>query len=112
MSQMYEILVPCQWNNGKPVRTRHHKEWDKVVRKISGGLTIMKPAKGQWISRENLLYEERMIPVRILCNHAEITKIANFTIKHYRQLAILAYEISRNVIYIEANPEDVKKWAV
>lgn len=98
---MYEILVPCQYNTGKPVRTKHHKEWDKVVRKITGGLTIFKPVKGQWLSSNNTLYEERMIPVRIACTRKQIEAIMNFSLGHYRQLAMLAYLVSDEVIYIE-----------
>lgn len=99
---MYEILVPCQWNTGKPIRTRHHKEWDKVIRKISGGLTILAPSRGQWIdNRDGMLYEERMIPVRLVCTESELEKIIKFTASHYRQIAILAYEISRKVFYRE-----------
>lgn len=95
--KMWEILVPCQWNTGKPVRTRHHKEWDKRVRKITGGMTIMKPAKGQWVSPSNELYEERMIPVRVSCTDTQINKIMDITAQHYKQLAVLAYEVSTNV---------------
>ena len=99
--KLFEILVPCQYNDGKPVRTRHHKEWDKYVRKITGGLSILKPQMGQWISKEGVLYEERMIPVKIVCTDKQMKKIMEFTIKHYRQLAVLAYEISSNVLYLE-----------
>lgn len=98
---MYEILVPCQYNTGKPVRTKHHKEWDKVVRKITGGLTIFKPVKGQWISSNSVLFEERMIPVRIACTRKQIEKIMEFSMSHYRQLAMLAYLVSEEVIYME-----------
>lgn len=100
--KLFEILVPCQYNTGKPVRTRHHKEWDKAVRKISGGLTILKPAKGQWLSKDGTLFDERMIPVRIVCTDKQMARIMKFTICHYRQLAVLAYEISNNVLYLEA----------
>ena len=45
--KLYEILVPTKYgDNEKPIRTKHHKEWDKYVRKISGGLTILTPGKG------------------------------------------------------------------
>lgn len=95
--KLWEILVPCQWNNGKPVRTRHHKEWDKQVRKISDGLTILSPAKGQWVYN-GILYEERVIPVRIVCSKEDINKIMDITAKHYRQIAVIAYIISKDVI--------------
>jgi hypothetical protein len=95
--QLWEILVPCMMNN-KPVRTRHHKEWDKYVRKISGGLTILTPGKGQWIDPGNLnLWEERMIPCRIYCTEAQIDMVINFTLKHYNQLAVMAYLVSNKI---------------
>lgn len=96
MNELWEILVPTQMNN-HPTRTAHHKEWDKVVRSISGGLTILTPARGQWV-HQNKLFEERMIPVRIACTEKQINRIIDFTIKHYNQLAVLAYRISDKVI--------------
>jgi hypothetical protein len=96
--EMWEIMVPCQWNNGRPVRTRHHKEWDKRVRALSGGLTIMMPGKGQWLDGDGTLYEERVIPVRIACSKSIIEKIMDITANHYKQLAILAYKVSDEVL--------------
>ena len=81
----------------KPVRTRHHKNWDSFVRNITCGLTILKPCKGQWIDKSKL-YEERVIPVRIACTRKQLDKIIDFTIKHYRQIAVMAYKISDEVI--------------
>lgn len=98
--QLWEILVPCAYNDGKPVRTRHHKEWDKVVRKYAGGLTIFKPVKGQW-EYEGALFSERMIPVRIACTEVQIRKLAKFTQTHYRQLAVFVSLISEKVFIIE-----------
>ena len=101
-SQLWEILVPTARNSGKPFRTRHHREWDKRVRRISGGLTIMQPAKGQWISPTGALFAERVIPVRIICTREQIDKIIEITIKHYDQLAVLAYKISDEVVLVHA----------
>lgn len=95
---MWEILVPTIRNNGTFIKTRFHRVWDTEVRKISGGLTILTPAKGQWVSPDGELFAERMIPVRIICTKEEIEKIIKFSMKYYSQLAILAYEISNNVI--------------
>lgn len=95
---LYEILVPTIMNK-KPIRTRHHRQWDKYVQNISGGLTILKPNKGKWISpKSNELYEERSIPVRIACTRPQIDKIIDFTIMHYNQLAVMAYKLSTEVI--------------
>ena len=95
---MWEILVPTQLNCGKPIRTRQHREWDSRVRRISGGLTILSPAKGQWVSKEGELYSERMIPVRIVCTREQIEKIISITMDFYEQLAVLAYKVSDEVI--------------
>lgn len=100
-SSLWEILVPTQWNTGKPIRTRHHKEWDKKVRKITGGLTILTPAKGQWVSPTGQLYAERMIPVRIVASRKQMDEVIKVTFKHYHdQLAILAYKISDEVLLV------------
>ena len=96
MKRLYEILVPTVID-GKPVRRRYHRVWDKEIHKISGGLTILAPAKGAWISPDGVLFEERMIPVRIVCTAEEIEQIANFTAKYYKQLAVLFYKVSDEV---------------
>ncbi len=97
MKGLWEILVPTVSNEGKPFRTRYHKVWDSKVRDISGGLTILPVAKGQW-HHEGLLYAERMIPVRIMATKEEIEIIVSMTIKYYNQKAILAYKISEELI--------------
>lgn len=99
-TELWEILVPCQYNNGKPVRTRHHREWDKRVRQIAGGLTIMKPARGQWV-HHGALFEERMIPVRIACDLVQISRIARITLLHYKQLAVMVYKVSDFCLVVE-----------
>jgi predicted RNA-binding Zn-ribbon protein involved in translation (DUF1610 family) len=76
----------------------HHKEWDEFVKNLTGGVTIMKTAKGQWVSPDGKLYIDRMIPCRIACTRYEIERIIDFTITHYNQEAVLAYRISTNVI--------------
>lgn len=95
---MWEILVPTKSNEGKPYRTRFHKVWDAKVRAIANGLTILTPAKGQWLSNDGDLYSERMIPVRIICTREEIEKIIDITMVYYDQLAVLAYKISDECI--------------
>jgi hypothetical protein len=82
----------------KPVRARYHRVWDRYVRELSGGLTILKPAKGTWVKSPTEVVEERMIPVRIACSPEVMDKIIDFTIKYYKQDAIMAYQISNNVI--------------
>jgi hypothetical protein len=94
---MWEILVPTMRNDGRPIRTRFHKVWDDKVRSISGGLTVMPVARGQWLFKEKL-FEERMIPVRIIATRSEIDSIIDMTMKYYEQLAVLAYKVSDEVI--------------
>lgn len=99
---MWEILVPTvvpNTNGKKFFRTRYHRVWDKKVREITGGLTIMSPAKGQWVSPNNFLFTERMIPVRIMCDRDSIEDIIKMTMEYYKQEAVLCYKISDEVIY-------------
>lgn len=94
MNQLWEILVPTIRNNGRPIRTRCHRVWDRKVREISGGLTILPPARGQWVCPKGELFTERMIPVRVAATAEEIEAIADFTAKFYDQLAVMYYRVS------------------
>jgi len=106
---LYEILVPCNWNDGTPVRTRHHREWDKRVRKIANGMTILRPGKGQWV-HENQLYEDRVIPVRVFCTQDDMKKIAHITIRHYEQEAVMYYPIAEWAMIQNATEYDRKQF--
>ncbi len=87
-----------RWEKANSYSTRYHRVWDEKVRSISGGLTIMTPAKGQWVAPCGELYAERMIPVRIIATREEIEKIIDLTMVYYDQLAILCYKVSDEVI--------------
>ena len=106
---LFEILVPCQWNNGRGVRTRHHKEWDKKIHGLTGGLTIMPVAKGQWVDG-GVLYSDRVIPVRIMCTQSQIEDIAEMTIEHYRQLAVMYFKISDAAHIVECTLDQRSKF--
>ena len=97
-TELWEILVPTVRNDGRPFRTRYHRVWDAKVRELSGGLTIMPVAKGQWVAPDGKLFLERMIPVRIIATREQIDAIVKMTIGYYDQLAVLAYRISEVVI--------------
>lgn len=100
MLELWEILVPTIIDRGKglrPVRTKCHREWDIRVRRITGGLTILPPAKGSWINPSNELFLERMIPVRIACTSSQIDDIIRLTLNYYYQEAVMAYKISEDV---------------
>lgn len=74
------------------------------MRALTGGLTILRPAIGQWLSPKGELFKERMIPVRIACSRAQIEEIINFTLTYYDQLAVMAYKVSDEVV-IKHNTE-------
>lgn len=97
---IWEILVPTErrLEPGKYYTTRYHRVWDGKVRAITGGLTVMAPARGQWINPTGDFFKERMIPVRIMATREEIEKVIDITLKYYDQLAVLCYKISDEVI--------------
>lgn len=97
---MWEILVPTEkrLEPGKFYTTRYHRAWDAKVREITGGLTILTPAKGQWVSPTGELFVERLIPVRIAATREQIEQVIDLTIKYYDQLAVMCYKISDEVI--------------
>lgn len=112
--KVWEILVPTtmprcsakgdveDYANTHPVSVRHHHQWDGFVRKRAGGLTIMRPTKGQWVCpKTEQVFDERMIPVRIACTKPQILEIARFTISHYRQKAVMYYKVSDEVEILE-----------
>ncbi len=95
---VWEILVPAENNSGVEFTLEHHKKWDEFVKNLTGGLTIMKSAKGQWIYNKKT-YFDKVIPCRIACSPKKIKKIIDFTIKHYEQKAVYAYKVSKTVIF-------------
>ncbi len=107
---LYEILIPTKYGDTlKPIRTRHHKSWDAYVRKITGGLTILTPARGQWVNK-GTTYEEKIIPVRIACDTpSQMKKIALFTKQHYRQKAVMYYLLSTECNLIGEDAHDSNK---
>jgi len=103
--KLWEILVPTVRRVAdakgvfRPYRKRFHKKvWDPEVRKISGGLTIMMPVKGEWVGPGNELFSERMIPVRFIATEGEAKAIAVMTARIYDQKAVLCYLISDTVM--------------
>ncbi|MCX6757607.1 MAG: pantetheine-phosphate adenylyltransferase [Candidatus Nomurabacteria bacterium] len=94
---LWEILVPTHFNNHVKVEVEYHKKWDQFVQKITKGLTIENPTRGTWVNKEGITYQERMIPVKLLCTEKQINKIVDFTAEYYQQEAVLFYEVSRKV---------------
>ena len=95
---LWEILVPRYTNERYELSVDYHNKWDEFVRGISSGLTVLRTAKGQWVSPDDQLFCEEMIPVRIYCSKEDIETIIDHTINYYHQKAVMAYEISSNVI--------------
>jgi len=105
----WELLVPHrmgQHDNSNPNIPRSnktipvpwHRDWDAFVIEISGGLTLQRAARGQWICPNGKLYKEIMIPVRIACTEEQIAIIADFTLEHYKQLAVFVTLISERTL--------------
>lgn len=110
--KLFEILVPTIYGDTeKPIRTRHHKNWDKRVMALSGGLTILSPGKGVWIY-EGKEYLERVIPVRIMCTDEVMKKVVQITIEHYRQKAVMYYVLSTECHMVYSKEEQAKQDAL
>lgn len=108
---MWEVLVPCQWNDGVPVRTRHHREWDKRVMRITGGQTIMPPAMGRWEDPDTgAIYFDRVIPVRVMCTEEQIKMIGDLVIEHYEQRAAMYFKISDAAEIMYASEKQLSKF--
>lgn len=96
--KLFEILVPTKLPpDDKPIRTRYHRVWDRKVREISGGLTVLQPVNGQWVAPDGDVCLERMIPVRIACTEEQIHQIAELTQLYYQQQAVFYYLVSERV---------------
>lgn len=111
---LWEILVPAEGlvtprnipivAPGIEISVSYHQQWDMKVLHIAGGLTIMRTAKGGWISQHDVAdytYRENMIPVRIMCTKKQIKEIADMTAYHYLQKAVMYYKITSHVVIRE-----------
>jgi hypothetical protein len=96
--KLWEILIPTHSNEGIEYTLEHHRKWDKKAKEVSGGITFLGSAKGSWECPQGKVFEEKMIPVRIRCTTDEIKRISEYTLEHYRQQTVWAYEISSNII--------------
>lgn len=100
ISQLWEILVPHRIGR-KTVQVPYHREWDQKVVEIAGGLTLMRAAKGRWVSpATGKEHKELMIPVRIACSEEQIVEIARLTLQHYEQECVMCFLISEKVLFV------------
>lgn len=102
-SELWKILVPVADNTGQEFPVEHHHTWDEEVRTITGGLTINRTARGQWHDGEGNLYEERVIPVEVACTEEEARQIMELTLRHYGQVAVMAFRISDKALILESD---------
>jgi hypothetical protein len=102
ITSLWEVLVPVKANSGEDFTVQHHQQWDDRVRAITGGLTIMRTAKGQWVAEDGVLFSEKVIPVRVACDELQAREVMQLTMAHYGQLAVMAYEVSSRAIIITA----------
>jgi hypothetical protein len=99
---LWEILVPTRFDDTQEaISLDHHREWDRLVREVSGGLTMLRSATGQWVHMGEV-QEERVIPVRLIATREQMEEIAKFTARYYRQKVIMAYKISDEVLFMTA----------
>ena len=96
---LYEILIPVCDNGGVEFDAEHNAVWEDNVLDIAGGLTTLPVVNGQWSDPDGHAIREEMKPVRIACSEEQINDIADMTASHYKQLSIMYYTISTDVIF-------------
>ena len=92
------VFVPTYSKEGKEFAIEHHRAFDRFVRERTGGLTLLRSAKGEWINPTGKLYREGMIPVIIVGKRSHIIEILDFIKTHYDQEAALALRIADEVL--------------
>ena len=97
---LWEILVPKHLD-GREILVQKHQIWDRQVRVLSGGLTIMRTGRGEWVSPEGTTISEMMIPVRVCCTAEAMKLIATMTLGYYEQEAVMYYKLSDEVYIVE-----------
>ncbi len=99
--QMFEIMRPVHFNDGKLIDAATHRAWEDSVLSLAGGFTVMPEARGAWRDPANgRVYREPMSPVRVACLPNVARCIAEMTKRHYRQEAVLLYPVAENVEFV------------
>lgn len=96
--KLWELLIPTHSNEGTEYSPEHHREWEKKAKGVSRGITFLGSARGSWESPQGKVFDEQMMPVRVRCTTDDIKKICDYTLEHYSQETVWAYEISSNII--------------
>jgi len=98
MTKLWEILIPIADNDGIKFAPEIHRDWDNRVRAISGGLTIFKPATGEWINGNGAVMRDKLIPVAFMATDEQARAISAMSKLTYRQEAMMLYVLSETVI--------------
>ena len=91
---VWKVYVPSTDGYRNEWDIEKHKEWDKEVCRITGGLTLLKVEEGRWVDPNGKMLPEPMLPVMIACTRKQLFEILKFTKKHYNQKAVIAMKIS------------------
>lgn len=102
--ELWQILVPTERADGRPIHTCFRRVWDAKVRATTGGPTIMPVAKGQWHNAAAELFAEGMIPVRAAATREPVEQIIALTIAYYEQQAVLTCRLSDMVVLRQVAP--------
>lgn len=94
---LWQIYVPVYDNNGNKIPVSYHQKWDDIISDIAGGLTINKKSRGIWASQTGTIFKEEMIPVLVNCSYNEMNVIAELTIRHYDQEAVMYYKVTDEI---------------
>ena len=95
MKKLYEILVPVT-RNGKKIKKKKHRKWDRKVSEIAGGLTLFKAKKGRWLHQGTMCCE-KMIRVKIAAEPFQMRRIVSITKEFYKQKAVMNCIITEKV---------------
>lgn len=87
--RLWAILVPRYRSNGDEIDVSFHREWDRRVSKMIGGLTILPSVTGCWGDTK-----ERSIVVQLACSGEDMKAIAEMTAEWYSQEAVLYWLVS------------------
>lgn len=83
MKRLYEVLVPCQTNDGVPAN--NHDTLVAWIRGLCGGVTVCPRVDGHWVGEGGKLYVEQMLPVRMVTTQEQAVRIATVVRDTFRQ---------------------------